>query len=95
MEGNPELRHFSISKNGEFIYVINEYGASIASIQKANNGFKQIDHDSTLRESYKGKNSCADIHLSQDERFLYGSNRVKNSIAIFKRDTKTGKIEKI
>ena len=27
--GNPSPRHFALTKNGEFIYVINEYGASI------------------------------------------------------------------
>ncbi|GAA4232890.1 lactonase family protein [Postechiella marina] len=95
MDGNPGPRHFAISKDGEFIYIINEYGASITSVKKTNDGFKQIDHDSTLRADYTGKNSCADIHLSPDERFLYGSNRGENSIAVFKRDTETGTIEKI
>lgn len=93
--GNPGPRHFALSKSGEFIYIINEYGSSITSVKKTDNGFKQIDEDSTLRTDYKGNNSCADIHLSKDERFLYGSNRGENSIAVFKRDTETGTIEKI
>lgn len=92
--GNPGPRHLALSKTGEFIYVINEYGGSITSIRKTSKGFEQIDEDSTLRADYKGKNSCADIHLSKDERFLYGSNRGENTIAVFKRDTKTGTIEK-
>lgn len=94
-EGNPGPRHFSISKNGKFIYIINEYGSSITSVKKTNKGFKEIDFDSTLDKNYKGENSCADIHLSKDERFLYGSNRGENSIAVFKRNTKNGEIEKI
>jgi len=95
IEGNPGPRHFSITKDGNFIYVINEYGGSITSIKRTDTGFEQIDLDSTLDKNYKGKNKCADIHLSKDERFLYGSNRGENSIAVFKRDTKTGMIEKI
>lgn len=95
IKGNPGPRHFSITKNGDYLYVINEYGSSITSIKRNDNGFKTIDEDSTLDETYKGKNSCADIHLSKDERFLYGSNRGENSIAVFKRDLKTGTIEKI
>ncbi|UKM65221.2 lactonase family protein [Flavobacteriaceae bacterium GSB9] len=95
MAGNPGPRHFSISKNGKFIYIINEYGSSITSVKKTKKGFKKIDHDSTLSDNYKGKNSCADIHLSKDERFLYGSNRGENSIAVFKRNTRNGKIKKI
>jgi 6-phosphogluconolactonase len=95
MDGNPGPRHFSISKNGKFIYIINEYGSSITSVKKVKKGFKQIDYDSTLDENYTGKNSCADIHLSKDERFLYGSNRGENSIAVFKRNKKKGTLEKI
>lgn len=94
-EGNPGPRHFSISENGKFIYIINEYGNSITSIKKTNKGFKQIDIDSTLDENYEGESYCADIHLSKDERFLYGSNRGENSIAVFKRHTKKGTLEKI
>lgn len=95
MKGNPGPRHFVISEDGAFIYVINEYGGSITSIKKTKKGFKEIDFDSTLDENYKGDNKCADIHLSKDERFLYGSNRGENSIAVFKRNTKKGTIDKI
>ncbi|XMO84961.1 lactonase family protein [Algibacter sp. AS12] len=95
IEGNPGPRHFSITKDGNFMYIINEYGGSITSVKKTDSGFEQIDHDSTLDENYKGPNKCADIHLSKDERFLYGSNRGENSIAVFKRDVNTGTINKI
>ncbi|GAA3596212.1 lactonase family protein [Flavivirga amylovorans] len=95
MEGNPGPRHFLLDKGNEFLYVINEYGGSVTSIKKTKKGFKQIDFDSTLDENYKGKNSCADIHLSKDERFLYGSNRGENSIAVFKRNTRNGTLDRI
>lgn len=95
IDGNPGPRHFSISKNGNFIYIINEYGGSVTSVKKTDSGFEQIDFDSTLDENYTGKNKCADIHLSEDERFLYGSNRGENTIAVFKRNTKTGTLDKI
>lgn len=95
IEGNPGPRHFAITENGKFIYVINEYGGSITSIKKTDTGFEQIDFDSTLDENYKGINKCADIHLSKDERFLYGSNRGENTIAVFKRNTVTGMLKKI
>ena len=95
IEGNPGPRHFAMSANGDFMYIINEYGSSITSVKRTASGFTNIDQDSTLDKNYTGKNKCADIHLSKDERFLYGSNRGENSIAIFKRDTDTGKINKI
>ncbi len=93
--GNPGPRHFSLSHDGKFIYIINEYGSSITSVKKTTNGFEEIDSDTTLDKNYKGKNSCADIHLSKDERFLYGSNRGENSIAVFKRNLTDGTIKKI
>lgn len=95
MKGNPGPRHFAITKDGNFMYVINEYGNSITSIKKTKSRFKDIDYDSTLKSDYNGKSFCADIHLSKNEKFLYGSNRGENSIAVFQRNAKDGTIEKI
>ncbi|MCF8273751.1 MAG: lactonase family protein [Flavobacteriaceae bacterium] len=94
MSGNPGPRHFALTKNGQFIYIINEYGSSVTSVKKTENGFEQIDYDATLDENYKGENSCADIHLSKNEHFLYASNRGENTIAVFKRNLHDGTIEK-
>tara|TARA_R110002049_G_scaffold277039_1_gene455355 strand:+ start:10367 stop:11431 length:1065 start_codon:yes stop_codon:yes gene_type:complete len=93
--GNPGPRHFALTKNGAYIYVINEYGASITSIKRTENTFVKIDEDGTLEPTFKAYNKCADIHLSKDERFLYGSNRGENTIAVFERDLNTGKINRI
>jgi 6-phosphogluconolactonase len=95
MEGNPGPRHFAITKTGQFIYIINEYRSSVTSVKITESGFEQIDYDSTLEKNYKGKNSCADIHLSKNELYLYGSNRGENSIVIYKRNKLDGTIEKI
>ena len=95
LKNNAGPRHFSLTNSGKFIYIINEYGSSITSGKKNENGFDKIDEDSTLEVDYKGKNSCADIHLSKDERFLYASNRGENSIAVFERDTNNGTLNKI
>lgn len=94
-KGNPGPRHFKLTKDGEYIYVINEYGATITSIKRTKKGFKTIDEDNTLQPDFKDFNKCADIHLSKDERFVYGSNRGENTIAVFKRNTRNGKLDKI
>jgi len=88
-------RHFEISKNGEYIYVINELNSTITALKRGTDTFAEIETVSTLRDDYKGMNSCADIHLSNDEKFLYGSNRGENTIVVFKRNTENGTIEKI
>lgn len=95
MTENAGPRHFSLTKDGQFIYIINEYASTITTAQKSDNTFKLLNHTSTLSKDYKGESFCADIHLSQDERFLYGSNRGENTIAVFKRNIETGTIEKI
>lgn len=94
-KGNPGPRHFKFTKDGKYIYVINEYGATIITIKRTKKGFKQIDEDNTLEPGFTDFNKCADIHVSKDERFVYGSNRGENTIAVFKRNVKNGKLNKI
>ncbi len=92
---NAGPRHFTITKNKHFIYVINELASTITAIKRKGDSFKLIANYSTLNPTYSGKNACADIHLSQDNRFVYASNRGENSIAVFKRNTRKGTLKKI
>ncbi|AJR02611.1 lactonase family protein [Siansivirga zeaxanthinifaciens] len=94
-EKNAGPRHFVLTNNGQFIYIINELNSTITAAKRVNDAFELIHNKSTLSEEYTGKNACADIHLSKDERFLYGSNRGENSIAVFERNTETGEITKM
>jgi 6-phosphogluconolactonase len=59
------------------------------------NVWKSIQTIKTIPKNFKGENWCADIHLSADGRFVYGSNRGHNSITVFKRDQISGKLELI
>jgi len=95
MEAGAGPRHFEISKKGKFIYVINELNSSISVLKKDENNYSNIQNISTLDDDFKGESYCADIHLSKNERFLYGSNRGENSIVVFKRDKKNGTLQKI
>jgi len=47
---------------------------------------------STLPSDYKGNNTCADIHISSDGKFLYASNRGHNTIAIFSVNMEDGSL---
>lgn len=86
-------RHFTFSSNGAFLYVISEYSSTITVFQKNENGaFLKIASESTLSPNFEGDSYCADIHLSADGRFLYGSNRGENSIVVFEVNQTTGKI---
>lgn len=95
MTENAGPRHFALTKDGNHIYIINEYANTVTSGKRTDEGFTLLENISTLEDNFKEKSYCADIHLSEDERFLYGSNRGENSIVVFKRDVTSGKLEKI
>jgi len=88
-------RHFDFSSDGRFIYVINELNSSVAVIMKYGGEWKTVQTIKTVPKDYIGESWCADIHLSADGRFVYGSNRGHNSIAVFKRDNTSGKLEMV
>ncbi|MEE4285804.1 MAG: lactonase family protein, partial [Mariniphaga sp.] len=79
-------RHFDFHPNTDIIYVINELNSTISVIDK--NGLKRevVQTISTLPENFSGTSYCADIHVSADGKYVYGSNRGHNSIAVFKTD---------
>ncbi len=88
-------RHFDFSADGNYTYLINELNSTITVLMRYGNVWKSIQTIKTLPKEYKGENWCADIHVSADGRFVYGSNRGSNSIAVFKRDQVSGKLEMI
>lgn len=86
-------RHFTTTENGRFLYVINELNSSITVFEKnAEGDYLDIQNESTLASDFKGKSFCADLHISQDGKFLYGSNRGENTIVIFSIDQQTGRL---
>jgi 6-phosphogluconolactonase len=85
-------RHFVFHPSTKFVYVIDEIASTVTafSYNAVKGTLSQIGTVSTLPEGFKGENDTAEIHVSADGRFLYGSNRGHNSIAIFALDQTTG-----
>ncbi|MEO9513027.1 MAG: lactonase family protein [Flavobacteriaceae bacterium] len=89
-------RHFEFNLDRSFLYVINELNATIAVLKRDDEGsYNPIQTENTVAPDWEGVKSCADIHLSPDGKFLYGSNRGENTIVIFAVDQSTGKISLI
>ncbi|MBN2090507.1 lactonase family protein [candidate division KSB1 bacterium] len=90
-------RHLAIHPNNQFLYAINELNSTITgySFSLDSGKLQTLQTVSTLPTDYKLVNSGADIHISPDGKFLYGSNRGHDSIAIFKIDQNSGKLESI
>ena len=84
-------RHFGFHPNGKFAYVINEISQTITSfIYKPKRGkLRSIQTLSTVPHPVKG-NSTAEILVHPNGKFLYGSNRGHNSIAMFRINEKKG-----
>jgi 6-phosphogluconolactonase len=91
-------RHFKFHPRGRFAFVINELDSTISSLayDEKRGTLKEIQTVSTLpADSTRRSNSCADIHVSPNGAFLYGSNRGHDSIVSFKIDETTGRLELI
>lgn len=90
-------RHAAFHPNNKYAYVINEMKSTVTSMKwnpKAGT-LEQIETVSTLPADNTVENSTAEIFLHPNGKFLYGSNRGHNSIAIFSVDESTGKVKLI
>ena len=78
-------RHSVVHSNQKFAYVINEMGSTVTLFHVGSEDAKlhPVQTMSTIPENYEGVNYCADIHIDPTGKFLYGSNRGHNSLAIF------------
>ena len=87
-------RHFTFHPNGKFAYVINELDSTVSALHydAAKGVLKAVQTLSTLPMPFKG-NSTAEIVVHPSGKFLYGSNRGHNSIAIFTIDESTGELK--
>ncbi len=91
-------RHFSFHPNGKLAFLINELDTTITSLgyDEKLGTLTEIQTVPTLPAGVSGaSNTCADIHVSPNGKFLYGSNRGHNSIVSYKIDENTGKLEYI
>ncbi|NQZ68723.1 MAG: lactonase family protein, partial [Lentisphaeria bacterium] len=70
-------RHLAFHPNKIYAYRINELISSIdvLSINPGTGEMTLVQTVSTLPEDFTGESACADIHVSNDGRHVYGSNR--------------------
>jgi 6-phosphogluconolactonase len=87
-------RHLTFHPNGKYLYVINELDSSLTTFKydATHGALTAFETVSTLPRDFSGTSYCADIHVSQSGRFLYGSNRGHNSIVVFAIDAPSGRL---
>jgi 6-phosphogluconolactonase len=90
-------RHLAFHPDGKFAYVINEIQSTITAFtwDAAGGVLKEIQTISTLPAGFSGQSYCADVHVHPTGRFVYGSNRGHDSIAVFAVDPAKGTLTPI
>jgi 6-phosphogluconolactonase len=89
VEGGSGPRHFTFHPNGKFAYLIQEMTGGITAYAHSNGKLTSIQSVSSPSSGAKGRIDAADIHVSPDGKFLYGSLRGDiNEIVIYSIDKK-------
>ena len=94
---NRGHRHYTFHPSGRFVYFSNEQECSVTaySFDSSSGAIKEVQTESTLPMHYGGVNSCAQIRVTPDGRYLYAPNRGHNSLAGFSVDSCYGNLRQI
>jgi 6-phosphogluconolactonase len=78
-------RHLTFDPRGAHMYVINELANSVTMFDYDSHRGLLTERQtiSTLPEDFDGTSHCADVKITPDGRFLYGTNRGHDSIAAY------------
>ncbi len=96
-------RHLAFHPSGKFVYVINEIALTITvfryddgrgGFRRESGAFDELQNVFTVPADYKitEKDSTAEVAVHPTGKFVYGSNRGHDSIAVFSVDEWTGKL---
>jgi 6-phosphogluconolactonase len=79
-------RHLTFHPNGRFMYVINELKNSVTLFDFLPDSGILIERQTipTLPSDFDGTSYCADLKITPNGKFLYGTNRGHDSIAAYR-----------
>ncbi len=87
-------RHLAFLPSGRFAYAINELTSTVTGFayDAAKGELTPLETVSALPADFQGTSYPAEIEVSRDGRFVYGSNRGHDSLVVFKVDPASGKL---
>ena len=90
-------RHFAFHPSGKFAYVINELHCTVTAftLDAKNGALAERQTISTLDVPLQKGFSTAEVQVHPSGRFLYGSNRGHDSIAVFAIDERSGRLKRV
>ncbi len=79
-------RHLTFHPRGKWVYVINELlnSVTVFAYDADSGALTEKQTISTLPGDFKGTSYCADVKVTPDGRYLYGTNRGHDSIAAYR-----------
>lgn len=92
LPGGSGPRHLIFHPGENYVYVINELDStlSVYRFDPEAGSLEAVQAVPTLPEGYRGRNLCADLHISG--HFLFASNRGHDSIVWYRIDENTGQL---
>lgn len=90
-------RHFCFHPKLQVVYFVNEIDSTVTVCKLDNEkGTLAVQQTlSTLPEDFSKSNTCADIHVTPDGKFVYASNRGHDSLAGYQVDPESGLLTSI
>jgi len=87
-------RHVKFHPNGRWVYLINEIASTVIGYDwdSAHGTLTEFQTVSTLPADFKGTSACAELEVHPNGKFLYGSNRGHDSLAVFAIDEANGRL---
>jgi 6-phosphogluconolactonase len=87
-------RHMAFHPSGRHAYVINELSSTITAFayDAAKGELARLDTVKTLPDGFTGTSYTAEVEVSKDGRFVYGSNRGHDSLVVLRVDPASGRL---
>ncbi|QNH64114.1 lactonase family protein [Hymenobacter sediminicola] len=87
-------RHLTFHPNGRWAYLTNELTSTVSALAYDNTAgtFRELHTLSARPTDFSGPNTCADIHVAPNGRFVYATNRGHDSVVVFAIDVMSGRL---
>ena len=94
VQAGAGVRHLVFHPSYKWLFAINELDSTIIvfDYEREAGSLEAKQTISTLPDDFTGESTCAAIHVHPSGKFVYGSNRGHDSIAIFAIDEQSGKL---